>query len=228
MAKTTQKEVIRFCESLGYEIINIDDYKDVNTELYLKDEDGYICKIRFNDLKRGKKVCKFYKSNPYTIQNIKLWMKTNAKGYELISTEYISSHDKMLFQCSKGHKFEMPWSSFQHGTRCPVCSNQKVLKGYNDIKTIAPWMINLGMSMEDAETYAPQSSKKITVKSGKALGKKVEIFKGKKSLGIFESASGLLRQSEELFGINMLQCGISMVCRGEKPQYKGFTFKYIK
>lgn len=221
----TQEEARKFCESLGYEVININNYKNVDTVLYLKDKDGYIYQSRYRNLKNNHEPHKFYKtnpytiqniklwlqlnnknlelineeytgnqdrlfckdvsgyivvtnltrliqncspyifhvSNPYTIQNIKLWMKTNAKGYELLSTEYIGNHDKLLFKCPEGHKFEMVWSNFKTGCRCPYCSNHKVLKGYNDIATTNPWMIDLGMSREDAEKYMRSSGKKVTV-----------------------------------------------------------------
>lgn len=440
----TQEEARKFCESLGYDILNIDDYKNTHTELYLKDKEGYIYKTILSNFKKNKNPNKFHKTNPYTIQNIKLWMKTNAKGYELLSTEYISSHDKMLFKCPNGHEFKKGWSSFQQGHRCPICSNKEVLKGYNDIATTDSWMIDLGVSREDAETHISQSHQKITVtcpncgkekeivissiynyksicctcsdgtsypekfviellnqlnikyvsqlskttfkwcdkykydfylhdynciiethggqhyeqsargrslkeeqendiykkelalkngikyyielncrysdlehiknsilnselnnlfdlskidwlkceefalsnrikevcdywkehnnisnenlttrdigkvfnlsrdtivnylkkgtklgwcnynskeemkKNGSNNGKKVEIFKGKKSLGVFESCSELSKQSEKLFGIKLNNSKIASVCRGEKPQYKGFTFKYIK
>lgn len=58
--------------------------------------------------------------------------------------------------------------------------------------------------------------------------KKVEIFKNKKSLGVFESATELIKQSEKLFGVKLTNSKISLVCNGKKPQYKGFTFKYIQ
>ncbi|EGT4138502.1 hypothetical protein EQZ09_11950 [Clostridium perfringens] len=57
--------------------------------------------------------------------------------------------------------------------------------------------------------------------------KKVEVFKDNQSLGIFESCYELERQSERLFGVKLLNQSISSVCIGKKPQYKGFTFKYI-
>lgn len=70
--------------------------------------------------------------------------------------------------------------------------------------------------------------RKNAVRMSKKTSKRVEIFKDEKSLGVFESASNLERQSEEVFGIKLLQSAISSVCLGKKPQYKGFTFKYVE
>lgn len=61
----------------------------------------------------------------------------------------------------------------------------------------------------------------------KLNGKPVEIFKDNISLGTFESASELERQSEELFGVRLINNLISSSCRGKYKCYKGFTFKYI-
>lgn len=57
--------------------------------------------------------------------------------------------------------------------------------------------------------------------------KKIEAIKNGKSLGIFLSCNELSRQSEKLFGVKLVSSSISRVCTGKKPQYKGFTFKYV-
>lgn len=77
--------------------------------------------------------------------------------------------------------------------------------------------------------YDPKEEMRKSVsKNGKNNGKKVEIFKNGKSLGVFESCSGLERQSKKLFNTKLLAFFISQVCREIKSQYKGFTFKYVE
>ena len=58
------------------------------------------------------------------------------------------------------------------------------------------------------------------------FGKKVEVFKDNKSLGIFSSCAELERQSERLFGVKLLISSISAVCNENLKSYKDFTFKY--
>lgn len=65
-------------------------------------------------------------------------------------------------------------------------------------------------------------------KSGKMSGKPVEMFKDGISLGVFESLVDLERRSEKLFGIKLLNGGISDVCLGKQKQYKGYTFRYTQ
>lgn len=77
--------------------------------------------------------------------------------------------------------------------------------------------------------YSPkEESKKGGIKAGKLNGKKVKIFKHKKELGEYPSCSELERCSEKDFGVKLNHRMMSAVCLGKKPQYKGFTFKYIE
>ncbi|NRU52509.1 hypothetical protein [Clostridium beijerinckii] len=55
---------------------------------------------------------------------------------------------------------------------------------------------------------------------------KIEMFKDNKSLGVFKSAKELERQSEELFGTKLFHNCIISVCKNEKNEYKGYSFKY--
>ena len=50
-----------------------------------------------------------------------------------------SSGKSVWWKCEKGHEWEAVISSRQH-TGCPYCSNRRVLKGFNDLKTISPFL----------------------------------------------------------------------------------------
>ena len=66
------------------------------------------------------------------------------------------------------------------------------------------------------------------VNISKEKRKQVEIFKDGVSLGIFESAHYLDRQSEKLFGVKLDYRNICSVCTGKVRKHKGYTFKYVK
>lgn len=57
--------------------------------------------------------------------------------------------------------------------------------------------------------------------------RKIMVFKDGISIGVFESAAELERQSEQKFGVKMLHSSISQVCSGKRKHHKGFTFKYV-
>lgn len=98
---------------------------DKNSNICISDSDGYLYEISAHYLFAKDRNCNFMKftvHNPYTLNNIKLWMLTNAKGYELLSTEYVNTNDKLLFKCPEGHIFETSWTKFRGGRRCVECT----------------------------------------------------------------------------------------------------------
>ena len=61
-----------------------------------------------------------------------------ADGWDTKSVSY-GSAKKMLWRCREGHKWEATIKSRTClGRGCPYCSNQKVLRGFNDLKTKFP------------------------------------------------------------------------------------------
>lgn len=50
----------------------------------------------------------------------------------------VSSGKKVWWKCDKGHEWMAVIRSRNDGSGCPYCANQKILKGYNDLKTVNP------------------------------------------------------------------------------------------
>ena len=48
------------------------------------------------------------------------------------------SKKKVWWKCEKGHEWQTSIHNRTIGTRCPICSNAKVLEGYNDLATTNP------------------------------------------------------------------------------------------
>ena len=95
-----------------------------------------------------------------------------------------------------------------------------------DKNTICKYL-KKGQTLNWCNYKVDEESTKFRSKNGKSNSKPIEIFRNGKSLGVFPSCNELSRQSEELFGVKLLNSSISQVCNGKKQQYKGFTFKYI-
>jgi len=94
------------------------------SKLDLMDEKGYKYSTSYGNLisiKENGKLMMFHTKNPYTIENIKLWSKANAIGYELLSIKYIDAKRKLLWRCPKGHEFKLNFDNMQHGQRCGQC-----------------------------------------------------------------------------------------------------------
>ena len=93
-------------------------------------------------------------------------------------------------------------------------------------KTIVNYL-GKGTKFKWCEYNAEIESKKASHINGKSNGKKVEIFKNKESLGIFNSVIELARQSEDLFNVKLNRHYIYKVCNGKQKHHKGYIFKYI-
>lgn len=49
-----------------------------------------------------------------------------------------NSNEKVWWKCEKGHEWEALIINRNRGRDCPICSNKKILKGYNDLQTLHP------------------------------------------------------------------------------------------
>ena len=102
-----------------------ENYKNAYTKLLGMTKEGYkfyanSCLKNFED---NHKPSIFYVHNPYTIENIKLWLKLNNKPYELLSTEFKSAgKSKLKWNCHKHGEFEMIWSGMHSGKGCEKCA----------------------------------------------------------------------------------------------------------
>src|SRR6056297_4102539 len=48
-------------------------------------------------------------------------------NYQLLSDTYKDSKTKLLIKCQEGHEYEVTWSNFKTGYRCPICYGNKKL-----------------------------------------------------------------------------------------------------
>ena len=51
------------------------------------------------------------------------------------------STKKVWWKCDKGHEWQATISSVSNGNRCPYCANQKLLKGFNDLASRYPELL---------------------------------------------------------------------------------------
>ena len=67
------------------------------------------------------------------------WLKNSPRNHISGATTLFAGTQKVLpWQCALGHKWRASVGSRKNGRGCPFCSNRKVLKGFNDLKTKFP------------------------------------------------------------------------------------------
>lgn len=89
--------------------------------------------MRYNDFQSGCRCPICSGKQRLTFEYIKDFIE--GKGYKLLSTEYVNNVTKLEMVCPEGHTFQMRYSNFQSGNRCPVC-NGKQKHTYSNVKLI--------------------------------------------------------------------------------------------
>lgn len=137
-------------------------YLGYTTQMYCKDTEGYECMVRVSDLQRGHGVRRFYESNPYTMNNIGLWLTKNSSNIELVEgQEYVSAKAKMKFKCLDcGEIFESTWDRIHSKSGCNYCRGRSV----NDTTSFATAFPELLIYLKDkniANTFKKGSRRKL-------------------------------------------------------------------
>ncbi len=76
-----------------------------------------------------------------------------------------SSEKKVWWKCNKGHEWQAKVKDRNSGNGCPICANQQVLKGYNDLATVNPTLTREWNYEENGELKPDM----VTANSGKKV-----------------------------------------------------------
>lgn len=71
------------------------------------------------------------------------------------------SNKKVLWLCGKGHRYLSQVSRRYLGQGCPYCSNQKIFRGFNDLKTTHPHLVSEMVNKYLAEELVYGSERQI-------------------------------------------------------------------
>ncbi len=82
------------------------------------------------------------KENSLLHSNPELSKEWNYEKNGNIKPEHFSANSgkKVWWRCSKGHEWQATISSRNAGHGCPYCAGKKVLKGFNDLLTVNPFV----------------------------------------------------------------------------------------
>ncbi len=70
---------------------------------------------------------------------LKFW---DYEKNDILPSQYPSnSQKKVWWKCKENHSYEYPITNVINGSKCPYCSNKKLLVGYNDFKSTQPNLI---------------------------------------------------------------------------------------
>lgn len=125
-------------KSKGYELL-IDEkgYKGITlTDLICQDEFGYKYSVKYNAVMRGKKSETFHPCNPFTLDNIKHFLKLKQLPFECVSKTFDYACNDLEFKCKRcGEIIKQRWQYiYKKGIRngketvgvlnCPHCDGK--------------------------------------------------------------------------------------------------------
>lgn len=139
---------------LGFEILG--EFKRVGNKTYLKDKENYeyfVCPMTM--LAGFMPIC-IGSNNPYSIKNIKNWIKINNISIDILEEEYKNNYCKMYWKCNIcENNFYACWGNISQGKRCPYCGNKKswerhsLAYDYPNVSKDWNYDKNVGMIPED-------------------------------------------------------------------------------
>lgn len=105
-----------------------DEYINSHTPMKFKDKDGYMSTISVSNLQTGQGYYICHKTNPYSIDNIKKFIKDNGCNSEILSDKYVSNTTKLQIKCNCGKTFTKDWAHIyrEKDCRCNQCIREKV------------------------------------------------------------------------------------------------------
>ena len=119
-------EVKHILKEYNLTMIDEKEYKNSKSKINVIDDYGYKYLISFsNFIGSNKKIERFAKYNPYSIDNINNYIKINKLNNKILSNNYTGNQSKYIFTCNKcGGIYETTWNDFLSHNRilCKKCS----------------------------------------------------------------------------------------------------------
>jgi hypothetical protein len=139
----TEDEIVSFLNDL--DCIFITQYmKDkFRRMIVFQDIHGYKFDVDYQNFIKNKKTGKINPSNPYSLENISLWLKLNNKSFRLHEDAiYYDSKTDLKFYCFDCEDdFYLSWNRINGGSTCPRCvesGGTYQIGKYNNLEYLNP------------------------------------------------------------------------------------------
>jgi len=107
-------------EKEGYKLLSTN-YKNVRSRLKIQCPKGHTYIVSFYNWRQGSR-CSQCASEKIRLTFNHIKNEIEKEGYKLLSRSYKNSHTKLKIKCNKNHIYEVTYSNFKQGYRCPRCS----------------------------------------------------------------------------------------------------------
>ena len=168
MSNLKIEKVKQELEKRNYKLVDLIKDGDSRQIIFL-DIKGYKYKTSWENFKSSKNFKQVTYSNPFSTENIELFLKLNNIPIKLVSTEFSNVLDKIEFKMQCGHNYEISWHGLSKlkSYDCPECarikygvkrriSYDKVEKLFdkNNLRIIGKYeLVNIPVDCIDKEGY---------------------------------------------------------------------------
>lgn len=131
--KYSTEQLITMLKSIGFTLLNSENYKNASSEINILDSDGYkyntlVSRITSEKYRIAHPPAPFNKHNRSAIDNVKIWLTRNKPTLTLLSTTFEHCKTKVFFKCEV---CEETFSTYLEcvTTRyygCPYCAGRRV------------------------------------------------------------------------------------------------------
>ena len=107
----------------GFDLIT-ETYRNAHQHLVIKDSDGYLYYMTWDNISHGRKSYMVSPKNPFSTRNVMHYIKVNKLNFELISPRVVSTKSKIILRCKCGKLFQTTWDKIKSKTKttCNKCS----------------------------------------------------------------------------------------------------------
>lgn len=116
----------------GFELIG--EYKNANTSIKAKCPNGHITRFRWHRWVKNPTCTECGRRPTITIKKIQRLL--NVEGYHLLTETYQNAQQHLDIQCPKQHQYQVTWTNWQQGHRCPVCMIGRTSKAEKEIASL--------------------------------------------------------------------------------------------
>ena len=195
--KLTNGDIVqKMYDLVGDEYTKVDDiYEGALVKFGVRHETcGFEYMVTWGDFKKGRRCPKCSKKHQYTDSEMTEIISDMTNGEYTKLSEYKNAHSKFKIKHNTcGQEYEVKWTSFQGGRRCPKCKFSRGEKAVNDYLTNQNVSFTTQVRFDDCRSKYPlpfdfgiiDSEKKVIALieyDGKQHFEPVEIWGGEEAL----------------------------------------------
>lgn len=109
-------------QSKGFHLIG--EYVNANIPIEARCPNGHITKFRWHRWIKKPTCTECGRRPSITSEKVKTNLK--IEGYRLLTDNYINAQQHLKVKCPKGHYYEVTWTNWQQGHRCPICMSGRI------------------------------------------------------------------------------------------------------